>query len=1136
MPYQHETLINQIDKVCRRWRVTVFVRGVAKVLIAVAGSFLLAYALESLVDLDHIVRFLLLGCIVLLFFLFVYLSIIRPARKIPTHTQIARYIEEKHSHLDDRLVTAVELGGGGTATISSEILDKLLEDVNVHVAPLNLSKTIRTTGAAMWGSAAGLAAVFLAALFFSNSDSFLFKSHRIFAPWEIPRVVLTPGLHVFPGNSRVPLGASQDITAELNAFEAESVFLYFSTDDSTWKKLEMEPTDSNAKYEFSFFDVRTPTKYYVKAEDQLSDIFTLTVYDAPHVKQVDLTYHYPKYTGLKTKKEVNTGDIWAPEGTFVKISAITDKPLEKAAIKIGEGRELKTSVSADTVVTASFKVTRDSFYRIYISDLDGLQNEPPPEYFIHALPDLPPVVTVERPGRDVKATMLEEVPVKVRVEDDYGLKSLKLFYAVNSDPEKTVVLRKTKQNGRSPGNADEIQEYSAETLFYLEDMELQPGDFLTYYIQAEDAHNAKKAAIRTDIFFVDIRSFEQEFFRPMSQGQTGGGGGGLGGKLSQTQKDIIVATWKLIDHKDLMTPEAFEEELSIIINSQENLKEVTESTLFQMQQRSLFSGGSGDDLGPYYEKALESMDKALAELSNKQLDRGLTYEMESLKHLGRAEAQMTETQLQRSQSAGAAANESSLDELAQLFEDEMKKLKNKYETPRQNSQQKRDQELEDALRKVKELARRQQQVNRQLRKLANKPLPDEEQKRRIQELRRRQEQLRRETQELSRQDRQSQQSRSISRQMQESLRRASSEMSSSSNNLRQENSDLAAAKGRQALNRLKQLESLLQRNRNESLRKQIESLESEFQQLAQEQKQLTQDLAKLSKPTQNNQDRSKESQRRQAKVKDDFEAAKEHIRQLSERTENSKNKASRELKKLQHELDRANVETAMDRAQNLLKENKVGSAQKASHDIQKMLDRTAKELTKLRTRFAETHEEKLDVALEQTRNVRESLENLKERTQLNRTTDKTDGQPLAREDSQRSSRAGPGEPNQPVQNLEPSQIEWWNEEFVGGIKDLDLIRKTTQSDTSLSGQAQRIGQNLQEIMRTFTGGNPQRFQDIEERILSPLRALEAELAQQLELIKNKEKLFLSNEEEIPAEYKDLVEKYYEALSKVKSKQ
>ena len=79
----------------------------------------------------------------------------------------------------------------------------------------------------------------------------------------------------------------------------------------------------------------------------------------------------------------------------------------------------------------------------------------------------------------------------------------------------------------------------------MEDLKVQPGDFLTYHIQADDSRDSKNPeSVTSEIFFISVRSFDKEFYRSMSQGGQGGSSG-MGGRLSETQKEIIVATWKL---------------------------------------------------------------------------------------------------------------------------------------------------------------------------------------------------------------------------------------------------------------------------------------------------------------------------------------------------------------------------------------------------------------------------------------------------------------------------------------------------------------------------------------------------------------------------------------------------------------
>ena len=84
----------------------------------------------------------------------------------------------------------------------------------------------------------------------------------------------------------------------------------------------------------------------------------------------------------------------------------------------------------------------------------------------------------------------------------------------------------------------------AHTLF-IEELDVEPGDFVTYYARARDVSRGKVSTeARSDIFFLEVRPFSEQFFAAQSQAGMGGGGGAAA-DLLESQKEIIVATWKL---------------------------------------------------------------------------------------------------------------------------------------------------------------------------------------------------------------------------------------------------------------------------------------------------------------------------------------------------------------------------------------------------------------------------------------------------------------------------------------------------------------------------------------------------------------------------------------------------------------
>src|SRR5205085_10318271 len=157
-------------------------------------------------------------------------------------------------------------------------------------------------------------------------------------------------------------------------------------------------------------------------------------------------------------------------------------------------------------------VSRDTSYYIELVSVDGEAYRGSNEYDVSVLSDQPPVISFDKPGRDKKATNLEEVFTQARAEDDYGDVSMDLHFSVNGGQEKTVNLQQlTRESARS---------LTGSYTFFLEEYNLKPGDFISYYAKARDASNEATS----DIYFIEVKPFEMEY----RQSQQQGGGGGQG--------------------------------------------------------------------------------------------------------------------------------------------------------------------------------------------------------------------------------------------------------------------------------------------------------------------------------------------------------------------------------------------------------------------------------------------------------------------------------------------------------------------------------------------------------------------------------------------------------------------------------
>ena len=222
--------------------------------------------------------------------------------------------------------------------------------------------------------------------------------------------------------------------------------------------------------------VTAPFHYRVIAGNLTSPTYAITVARPPRVTRVDLEYTYPASLGLKPRSEPDSGDVYAPSGTDVRVRIHTDVPAAAGRLTMAVGNALPLASDEPMVMSATLTVVADTSYRVALAGRDGLTSEGDTEYFIRVLEDRPPEVHVTRPASDRGVTRLEEVDIEAQADDDHGVERLELVYAVRGGAEQAVALE-------IPSHATSV---TAHHTLFLEDLDVRPGDFVSYYVRVWD--------------------------------------------------------------------------------------------------------------------------------------------------------------------------------------------------------------------------------------------------------------------------------------------------------------------------------------------------------------------------------------------------------------------------------------------------------------------------------------------------------------------------------------------------------------------------------------------------------------------------------------------------------------------------
>lgn len=647
--------------------------------------------------------------------------------------EFEKRLPEQHGRIRTYLdIRRREVDGG-----ASPFTDLLAEDAVNRAARAPIEAVVSRPQLLLPTAIAAVALLALATVLLAPGQ-WGFGSRHLLLGAALPReAVPVRSVIVSPGDAVVRRNSDFAIRATADGFDPDAATVYVRFDDEQqWQQAPMQARaeENRRVFEFKLYALRGPLHYYVVAENTRSTEHGVTVADLPRIDKVRLTYSYPKWTGLAPMTEEILRDIRAVADTNVKVEVFANTRLDSPAIVVdGAAAPLASAGDANS---GSIAVKKPGRYHIGAR----VANEFVPlteEYPIEIVADEKPSIQIAKPGRDWRATSIEEVPVRVHAQDDFRIQNVELRYAVNGGAWQSVAL------------GAEDKDIDAESLLRLEDLgakraadagPLEPGDIVSYYAVARD----RNKAAQTDLFMVTVQPFERRFTQA-----SGGGGGAAGaggdeqGAISERQREILLATWNLqrSDQRESRTRRQLEESAKMLAELQTTLAEQARTVAERTRARiSVDSDERIADFVASMEKAAQTMNPAAQHLREFKLEQAVPIEQQALQQLLRAESAFREVQVSMERQNGAGSGQQAARNFTEMFELEMDVEKNQYESQSQLSMENKQQEMDEALRKLKELAARQEKLAEEAQRKAMTP----------QEQRWRQEQLRREAEDLRR--------------------------------------------------------------------------------------------------------------------------------------------------------------------------------------------------------------------------------------------------------------------------------------------------------------------------------------------------------------------------------------------------
>jgi hypothetical protein len=1140
-----EEILQVIRHVRNRWRFRVAIRGIAVLMAAAFGTLLISsYGLEVFkFSSTAIVTFRIVTYLALLGF--GWGCFIRPIARRVSDEHVALYLEEHEPSLQASVLSAVEESKKGERSASADhspaLVRRGIELAVDRVREIDMGCGVEhqrlqiSSGLLLAAGVAGIVLFLFGPAYLRHGISALLtpmSSVEAASPYQI---------EVFPGDATVARGADQTVTARLIGFESDDVNLFMRANSSApFDRLPLVPIENSDAFEALLFDLQKTTDYFVESVGVQSPTFTFEVTELPYVERLELEYHFPAYTGLETRLVKEGGDIAVLQGTEVRLRAVPTMGTAGGQLVFDEADDDRSvlTVDADGALTASFVVEEEGFYRVDLQAPDGQLVTASPQYTIDVLTDQPPSVMFLKPGRDTTASAIEEMFVEARADDDFGLRALALVYSVNGGPEHEVDLFDGRDNS--------LKEVSAGHTFFLEELELEPGDFLSYFARATDRNLAQQNKdVKSDLYFIQIRRFNRDFRASQSQAGMGGGVGDTGADpraLSEAQREIVAGTFNVIRDREDHTDEEYRENLVFLALAQGRLRDQVETLLRRMNSRIMPADPVFRSIGELLPQAADAMRAAEDELQRQDAESALPHEQRALQFLQRAEEAYEEV-LVTMGGGGGGGRSPEAEDLADLFELELDKLRNQYETMQRGQQQRADNTVDELMERLRELARRQEREAEHQRRRARgqrsaqsgggagqRALAEEteETARRLQRLAREQN---------------SPQMMDAARQLQEAadaMRRAAAN-----------DDNLGFAEAGAALDRLSEVEERLRGEQQGRLERDIQDAIRRANRLADEEREVASSIEGLGGLADGERmERLRGLMERKDAMEAEVADLERQLDSTSAEFRREERDASRQLQDAANSIRDNKLKEKIRYSKGLVRSRAPETAGAFEEEIRGDIEDLREKLSAAVEAVGNSQENTMTRALDETRDLMRGLESLEHRMKRQEPSNDAQQGQFRQADGQQAGQPG-GADGQPgvgdtcggvfdggggeygdqrlgTTGFDPQDIRQWQREFRQRAAEAQDIRRLLREEDFEVGDLDEVIQRMRELDNMRVYQDAEAIARLQTFILEDLKRFEYRLRREVD--EENEELFLAGNEEVPPGFRELIEEYYRSLS------
>lgn len=482
----YQLLIEKLDRFTRKYYMNKLIKGVLYSVGLVLVLFIAINVLEHNFFFSTGIRktlfFSFIGVSALALFAWVAMPLLNYFRlgSIISHEQAAKIIGSHFGNIQDKLLNILQLKLQSYSAAEAELINASINQKTEDLKPvpfrsaIDLSQNKKYLRYALPPLMLLLVMLFAAPNLIKNSTTRLINNNKEFerpAPFQFS-----------VENKDMTVVQFEDFDLKVKvAGEVLPNEAYIKFGEAQYKLTK----ESDNTFSYTFSKVQKDMKFSLTSNGFSSINYDLNVLMKPNIVGFEVDLNYPNYTGRKDETVSNIGDMVLPQGTTINW-VFNSQNTDDIAIRFGNNGKIASADRIDeTLFGIARKANRDENYMLYVSN-EHLKNADSVGYSITVIPDLHPSISVEQFKDSLDDKMLYFVG---DASDDYGLSKLSFNYSIeNKNKKGTMQSMPMKMNGKKQTSYD----YSWD----LVNMNLQPGDKLTYYFEVLDndgIHGSKSA-------------------------------------------------------------------------------------------------------------------------------------------------------------------------------------------------------------------------------------------------------------------------------------------------------------------------------------------------------------------------------------------------------------------------------------------------------------------------------------------------------------------------------------------------------------------------------------------------------------------------------------------------------------------